>query len=141
MYCDFIGRAGMRFNQLPKWQATKRFMMPVVVRVSVGWGEYGAQHSQDWTSLVAHIPVLRYASCNALRCQGLMNAALQGTDRLFSLKVSNYDIGEHKGGVPKGYEIPIGEPDVKKEKHYFPYYRTHALPGTASRQGIRRNTA
>ena len=32
--------------------------MPVVVRVSVG-SKYGAQHSQDWTSLAAHIPGLK----------------------------------------------------------------------------------
>jgi len=32
--------------------------MPVVVRVSVG-SKYGAQHSQDWSSLTAHIPGLK----------------------------------------------------------------------------------
>ena len=61
MYCDFIGRAGDEiFNQLPKWQAMSGnvLKMPVVVRVSVG-SKYGAQHSQDWTSLVAHIPGIK----------------------------------------------------------------------------------
>ncbi len=48
------------FNQLPKWQAMSGniLKMPVVVRVSVG-SKYGAQHSQDWTSLAAHIPGLK----------------------------------------------------------------------------------
>ncbi|KKN01148.1 hypothetical protein LCGC14_1130560, partial [marine sediment metagenome] len=58
MYCDFLGRSGDEvFNQLPKWQAMSGniIKMPVVVRVSVG-SKYGAQHSQDWSSLVAHIP-------------------------------------------------------------------------------------
>ena len=58
MYCDFLGRAGDEvFNQLSKWQAMSGniLKMPVVVRVSVG-SKYGAQHSQDWTSLAAHIP-------------------------------------------------------------------------------------
>jgi 2-oxoisovalerate dehydrogenase E1 component len=32
--------------------------MPVVIRVSVG-SKYGAQHSQDWTALAAHIPGLK----------------------------------------------------------------------------------
>ena len=61
MYCDFLGRAGDEvFNQLPKWQAMSAgiLKMPVVVRVSVG-SKYGAQHSQDWTSLCAHIPGLK----------------------------------------------------------------------------------
>ena len=58
MYCDFLGRCGDEvFNQLPKWQAMSGnvLKMPVVLRISVG-SKYGAQHSQDWTSLVAHIP-------------------------------------------------------------------------------------
>jgi 2-oxoisovalerate dehydrogenase E1 component len=32
--------------------------MPVVMRVSVG-SKYGAQHSQDWSSIVAHMPGLK----------------------------------------------------------------------------------
>ena len=56
MYCDFLGRAGDEvFNQLPKWQSMSAGIlnMPVVVRVSVG-AKYGAQHSQDWTSLCTY---------------------------------------------------------------------------------------
>ena len=61
MYCDFLGRSGDEvFNQLPKWQAMSGniIKMPVVIRVSVG-SKYGAQHSQDWSSLTAHIPGLK----------------------------------------------------------------------------------
>ena len=61
MYADFIGRAGDEiFNQLAKWQAMSagELRLPVVLRVSVG-SKYGAQHSQDWTSLVTHVPGLR----------------------------------------------------------------------------------
>jgi 2-oxoisovalerate dehydrogenase E1 component len=60
MYCDFMGRAGDEiFNQMAKWQAMSAnvLKMPLVLRVSVG-SKYGAQHSQDWTSIVAHIPGL-----------------------------------------------------------------------------------
>jgi len=122
MYCDFIGRAGDEiFNQLPKWQAMSGnvLKMPVVVRVSVG-SKYGAQHSQDWTSLVAHIPGIKVCfPVTPYDAKGLMNAALQGTDPVIFFESQRiYDIGEqfHKGGVPEGYyEIPIGEPDVKKE--------------------------
>ncbi len=122
MYCDFIGRAGDEiFNQLPKWQAMSGnvLRMPVVVRVSVG-SKYGAQHSQDWTSLVAHIPGIKVCfPVTPYDAKGLMNAALQGTDPVVFFESQRaYDVGEqfHEGGVPEGYyEIPLGEPDVKKE--------------------------
>ena len=122
MYCDFLGRCGDEvFNQLPKWQAMSGnvLKMPVVVRVSVG-SKYGAQHSQDWTSLVAHIPGIKVCfPVTPYDAKGLMNAALQGTDPVIFFESQRiYDIGEqfHEGGVPVGYyEIPMGEPDVKKE--------------------------
>lgn len=122
MYCDFLGRCGDEvFNQLPKWQAMSGnvLKMPVVVRVSVG-SKYGAQHSQDWTSLVAHIPGLKVCfPVTPYDAKGLMNAALQGTDPVIFFESQRiYDIGEqfHQGGVPEGYyEVPFGEPDVKKE--------------------------
>ena len=48
-----------------------------------------------------------------------MNAALQGTDPVIFFESQRiYDVGEqfHEGGVPEGYyEIPLGEPDVKRE--------------------------
>lgn len=122
MYCDFIGRSGDElFNQLPKWQAMSGnvLKMPVVLRVSVG-SKYGAQHSQDWTSLVAHVPGIKLCfPVTPYDAKGLMNAALQGTDPVVFFESQRiYDIGEqfHQGGVPEGYyEIPLGEPDVKKE--------------------------
>lgn len=122
MYCDFLGRAGDEvFNQLPKWQAMSGnvLKMPVVLRVSVG-SKYGAQHSQDWTALAAHIPGLKVVfPVSPYDAKGLMNSALQGTDPVVFFESQRlYDIGEqfHQGGVPEGYyEIPMGEPDVKKE--------------------------
>ena len=122
MYCDFLGRSGDEvFNQLPKWQAMSGnvLRMPVVLRVSVG-SKYGAQHSQDWTSLVTHIPGLNVVfPATPYDAKGLMNSALQGTDPVVFFESQRiYDIGEqfHKGGVPKDYyEIPLGEPDIKKE--------------------------
>jgi 2-oxoisovalerate dehydrogenase E1 component len=122
MYCDFLGRCGDEvFNQLPKWQAMSGnvLKMPVVMRVSVG-SKYGAQHSQDWTSLVAHIPGLKVCfPATPYDAKGLMNAALQGTDPVVYFESQRiYDIGEqfHIGGVPHDYyEIPFGEPDIKRE--------------------------
>ena len=122
MYCDFLGCCGDEvFNQLPKWQAMSGNMltMPVVVRVSVG-SKYGAQHSQDWTSLTAHIPGLKVVfPATPYDAKGLMNAALQGTDPVVFFESQRiYDVGEqfHQEGVPEEYyEIAFGEPDIKRE--------------------------
>jgi 2-oxoisovalerate dehydrogenase E1 component len=121
MYCDFLGRSGDEvFNQLPKWQAMSGniIKMPVVLRVSVG-SKYGAQHSQDWTALTAHIPGLKVVfPATPYDAKGLMNTALQGTDPVVFFESQRiYDIGEmfHESGVPEGYyEIPLGEPDIKR---------------------------
>ncbi len=121
MYCDFLGRAGDEvFNQLSKWQAMSAGLikMPVVLRVSVG-SKYGAQHSQDWTSLCAHVPGLKVVfPVTPYDAKGLMDSALAGTDPVVFFESQRlYDIGEmfHENGVPEGYyEIPIGEPDIKQ---------------------------
>ncbi len=121
MYCDFIGRAGDEvFNQMAKWQAMSAggLKMPFVLRVSVG-AKYGAQHSQDWTALTAHIPGLKVVfPVTPYDAKGLMNTALMGTDPVVFFESQRiYDMGEmfHKDGVPEGYyEIPFGEPDIKK---------------------------
>ncbi len=122
MYCDFLGRAGDEvFNQLSKWQSMSAGMlkMPVVLRMSVG-SKYGAQHSQDWSALCAHIPGLKVVfPATPYDAKGLMQAALNGTDPVIFLESQRiYDIPEqfHIGGVPEAeYEIPFGEPDVKRQ--------------------------
>ena len=122
MYADFIGRAGDEiFNQLSKWQSMSAgiLKMPVVLRVSIG-SKYGAQHSQDWTALCAHIPGLKVVfPATPYDAKGLMNAALMGTDPVVFFESQRiYDVGEqfHKEGVPEGYyEVEIGEPDIKRE--------------------------
>jgi len=119
MYCDFIGRAGDEvFNQLSKWQAMSAgiLKMPVVLRVSVG-SKYGAQHSQDWTSICAHIPGLKVCfPATPYEAKGLMQAALNGTDPVVFFESQRiYDMGElfHEGGVPEeAYEIAFGDVNV-----------------------------
>ena len=120
MYCDFLGRAGDEiFNQMPKWQAMSggELKMPLVVRVSVG-NKYGAQHSQDWSALTAHIPGLKvmFPSTPA-DAKGMLNLALQSTDPVIFFESQKlYGVGEEfeKDGVPEGYyETPLGEPAVK----------------------------
>jgi 2-oxoisovalerate dehydrogenase E1 component len=121
MYCDFMGRAGDElFNQLSKWQSMSGGLlrMPVVLRVSVG-SKYGAQHSQDWSSMCAHIPGLKVVfPATPYDAKGLMYAALVGTDPVVFFESQRvYDMPEEfvPGGVPEGfYVVPIGEPDVKK---------------------------
>ncbi len=123
MYCDFLGRAGDEvFNQLSKWQSMSGgyCKMPVVLRVSVG-NKYGAQHSQDWTALCAHIPGLKVVfPATPYDAKGMLATALSGSDpvvffesqRLYSSQTEIF----HKGGVPKDYyRVPIGLPNVVKE--------------------------
>ncbi len=122
MYCDFLGRCGDEiFNQLCKWQSMSGNLikMPVIIRVSVG-SKYGAQHSQDWSSLIAHVPGIKCAfPATPYDAKGLMNAALQGTDPVIFFESQRlYDFGEqfHEGGVPEGYyEIEMGLPDIKRK--------------------------
>lgn len=122
MYCDFLGRAGDEvFNQMAKWQSMSAgvLKMPMVLRVSVG-SKYGAQHSQDWTALTAHIPGLKVVfPATPYDAKGLMTTALNGTDPVIFFESQRlYDMGEmfHAEGVPEGaYEIPFGEPDIKRE--------------------------
>lgn len=121
MYNDFMGRAGDEiFNQMAKWQSMSAgvLTMPLVVRVSVG-SKYGAQHSQDWSSIVSHIPGLKvYFPATPYDAKGMLNRALSGTDPVVFFESQRiYDVGElfHLDGVPEGYyEIPEGQPDVKR---------------------------
>jgi 2-oxoisovalerate dehydrogenase E1 component len=121
MYCDFMGRAGDEiFNQMSKWQAMSANLlnMPLVLRVSVG-NKYGAQHSQDWTSMVAHIPGLKVMfPATPFDAKGMMNLALRGTDPVVFFE-SQRLYGETEqfveDGVPKAYyEVEMGVPSVKK---------------------------
>jgi 2-oxoisovalerate dehydrogenase E1 component len=122
MYCDFLGRAGDEvFNQMSKWQSMSAgvLKMPLVLRVSVG-AKYGAQHSQDWTALVAHIPGLKvYFPATPTDAKGMLNLALSGTDPVVFLESQKlYGIGEEfeAGGVPQGYyETPEGVPAVRRQ--------------------------
>ncbi|NBC30431.1 MAG: dehydrogenase, partial [Spirochaetes bacterium] len=121
MYCDFMGRAGDEiFNQMAKWQAMSagELSMPLVLRVSVG-NKYGAQHSQDWTALVSHIPGLKVMfPSTPYDAKGMMNLALSGTDPVVFFESQRiYDMPEkyHEGGVPEGYyEVSEGQPVVRR---------------------------
>ena len=121
MYCDFMGRAGDEiFNQMAKWQAMSAnvLRMPLVLRVSVGM-KYGAQHSQDWSSVVAQIPGLKvYFPATAYDAKGMLNLALRGTDPVVffeSQRLYNQPEILFAGGVPVDYyEVEEGEPYVHR---------------------------
>jgi 2-oxoisovalerate dehydrogenase E1 component len=122
MYCDFLGRAGDEvFNQAAKWQAMSGGLlkMPLVVRVSVG-NKYGAQHSQDWSALVGHVPGLKvYYPATPTDAKGMLNLALAGSDPVIFLESQKlYDQAEifAPQGVPEDYyETPEGEPAIRRE--------------------------
>ena len=120
MYCDFMGRAGDEiFNQLSKWQAMSAgvLRMPVVLRVSVG-SKYGAQHSQDWSSITAHIPGLKVVfPATPYDAKGMMAAALSGTDPVVFYESQRlYGMTEwfQKDVPAEYYTVPIGVPEVKR---------------------------
>jgi len=121
MYGDFIGRAGDEiFNQMAKWHAMSAgaLKVPVVLRCSVG-SKYGAQHSQDWSSLVAHIPGLKVIyPATPYDAKGLLASALSSDDPVVFFESQRlYDTVEQfrPDGVPTDYyRIPIGEPDIKR---------------------------
>ncbi len=121
MYCDFLGRAGDEiFNQMAKWQAMSAgvLAMPLVLRVSIG-SKYGAQHSQDWTALVTHIPGLKVMfPATPYDAKGMLNLALRGTDPVIffeSQRLYNEPEILVPGGVPvEYYEVPMGEPAIRR---------------------------
>jgi 2-oxoisovalerate dehydrogenase E1 component len=121
MYGDFIGRAGDEiFNQMAKWQSMSAGLlrMPVVLRCSIG-SKYGAQHSQDWSALIAHIPGLKLVyPATPYDAKGLLASALSGDDPVVFFESQRlYDTVEmfRETGVPTDYyRIPLGEPDVKR---------------------------
>ncbi len=121
MYCDFMGRAGDEiFNQMAKWQSMSAGVleMPLVLRVSVG-SKYGAQHSQDWSALVNHIPGLKVVfPVTPYDAKGMMNTALAGTDPVVFFESQRlYDIGElFETEVPEAYyEVPLGPPAKRRD--------------------------
>jgi 2-oxoisovalerate dehydrogenase E1 component len=92
--------------------------MPLVLRVSVG-AKYGAQHSQDWSSIVAHVPGLKVMfPATPYDAKGMLNLALRGTDPVVFFESQRlYTEPEIlvEGGVPTGYyEVEMGEPAIRR---------------------------
>jgi len=122
MYADFIGRAGDEIlNQMAKWRAMSggTLGVPVVLRCSVG-SKYGAQHSQDWSALCAHVPGLKVMyPATPHDAKGLLAAALAGDDPVVFFESQRlYDVTERfvDGGVPmEPYTLEPGKPVLRRE--------------------------
>lgn len=120
MFGDFLGRAGDEiFNQMPKWQGMSGGVinMPLILRIAVG-NKYGAQHSQDWSSIVTHIPGLQVMyPVTPYDAKGML--ALAHSDPVVFFECQQlYGKGEMfvETGVPEEYyEVPLGEPSIKRE--------------------------
>ncbi|CRX36907.1 / / 2-oxoisovalerate dehydrogenase subunit beta / 390077:392560 Reverse [Candidatus Hepatoplasma crinochetorum] len=120
-YFDFLFRAGDELsNQLSKWRAMSggQLKLPVVVRTNIG-SQYGVQHSQDYTSVLASITGINLvAPVTPYDAKGLMNTALNSEDPTFFIETQKlYDKGEFfvKEGVPKEYyEIPFGKGVIRE---------------------------
>lgn len=120
MYADFIGRAGDEiFNQMAKWQgmSNRELSIPVVLRCSVG-SKYGAQHSQDWSALTAHIPGLKVLyPATPYDAKGLLSAAIALDDPVVVFESQRlYDkVETFQPHVPtEDYRLPLGTPDIKR---------------------------
>ncbi|WP_068113918.1 alpha-ketoacid dehydrogenase subunit alpha/beta [Tropicimonas marinistellae] len=121
MYTDFLGRAGDEvFNQMAKWQGMSagQLKVPVVLRLSVG-SKYGAQHSQDWSAFVTHVPGLKVVyPATPYDAKGLLASALSSNDPVVFFESQRiYDQVEvfRAEGVPSEYfRIPLGQPDIKR---------------------------
>ena len=122
MYADFIGRAGDEIlNQMAKWRAMSggTLSVPVVLRCSIG-SKYGAQHSQDWSSLVAHVPGLKvFYPATPFDAKGLLATALAGDDPVVFFESQRlYDAVERfePDGVPEDdYLLSAGVPATRRE--------------------------
>jgi 2-oxoisovalerate dehydrogenase E1 component len=115
MFSGFIGRAGDEiFNQLAKWNSISAgyFSLKVIIRATTS-RTYGAQHSQDWASLITHIPGLSVMyPVTPYDVKGLFNMALESPQPVVFFENKELFADENiKMEIPKGhYTKQIGEP-------------------------------
>jgi 2-oxoisovalerate dehydrogenase E1 component len=120
MFSGFIGRAGDEiFNQLAKWNSISAgyFNLKVIIRVTTS-RTYGAQHSQDWVSLVTHIPGLCVLyPVTPFDIKGLFNAALESSKPVVFFENKELLSEEkYKMKIPNTYYTKqIGEPTMVSE--------------------------
>jgi len=113
---------------LSKWQSMSAGLlkMPVVLRISIG-AKYGAQHSQDWSAIINHIPGLKAVyPVTPYDAKGLMNKALSECDPVvFFESQKTYHLPElfSQDGVPEGYyEIEFRACNKKERQRHYNHY-------------------
>lgn len=119
MFMDFLA---VCLDQLVNQAAKLRFMtggkatIPLVLRTQMGGGHSaGAQHSQSWEAIVAHIPGLRVVMpATARDTKGLLKAAIRSDDPI--VFVENRHLYGRKGEAsPEDEVLEIGRARVVRE--------------------------
>ncbi|VAX23815.1 Acetoin dehydrogenase E1 component alpha-subunit [hydrothermal vent metagenome] len=105
-------------NNAAKWRymfgGTKGVPMTVRMIVGRGWGQ-GPQHSQNFLSMMAHIPGLKVVTpATAFEAKGLLIACIEDDDPV--IFIEHRWLHSYKSYVPEGrYALPIGKANIMKE--------------------------
>ncbi|VAX26088.1 Branched-chain alpha-keto acid dehydrogenase, E1 component, beta subunit [hydrothermal vent metagenome] len=112
----------MAMDQLINNAAKWRYMfggatgVPITVRTIVGrgWGQ-GPQHSQNFLSMMAHIPGLKVVTpATAFEAKGLLIASIEDDDPV--IFIEHRWLHNNKSYVPEGYySLPIGKASILQE--------------------------
>jgi 2-oxoisovalerate dehydrogenase E1 component len=116
---DFMGRAfDELLNQLAKWRSLSggEFKLPVVVRTAIG-KNYGAQHSQDFSAMLCHVPGLKVVyPATPYDAKGLMATALTQNDPI--VFIESQKLYNQTATIPvpeKDYFIPLGKANLVQD--------------------------
>lgn len=118
MFMDFaLVAADQLFNQAAKMRYLSggQFRVPLTVRTQQGVGVgTGAQHSQNFEALFAHIPGFAIATpATPADAKGLLTTALRAQDP--TLVIEHKTLYGLTGDVPDGdYAVPFGEALVRR---------------------------
>lgn len=119
MYSDFIGCAGDEIiNQAAKWQSLSfgRLSVPIILHIPVGY-DYGAQHSQELSSITASVPGLKVVyPVTPYDAKGLMTRALKENNPVIFFESKRLrgkeEIFKEKKSLSENYTLEIGRPRI-----------------------------
>lgn len=119
-FSDFTAVA---FDQIANQAAKLRFMMggaptiPLVIRVISGGGvRLGAQHSQSWEALFAHLPGLVVVMpSNPYDAKGLLAAAIQDDNPVLFMEQKLLFFGDEIPVPEERYQLDLGKANVIRE--------------------------
>lgn len=137
MFIDFATCAmDMIINQMAKmhYMFGGRGRVPMVLRTNIGAGRgTGAQHSQSFHAIFAHIPgLVVVAPSGPYEAKGLLIEAIKSENPV--VFVEHKKLYVEKGAVPEEmYTIPFGKAEVKREGKDITVVATHAMVGRSLR--------